>query len=410
MGGDLVPSGDDLDRIVVVGSSLAGLRACETLRHEGFRGSVTLIGAEAHRPYDRPPLSKQLLAGDWEPARVALRRPDELDELGLDLRLGLPAAALDVDGRAVVLADGTSIPYDGLVIATGSKARRLPGVGDGVITLRTLDDALALRPRLVPDARVVIVGAGFIGLEVAATARRRGCSVVVLDVAQAPLMRAAGAVIGAALASVHEPEGVNIRCSVVIESIDAQGVTLGAGGERLCADVVVLGVGAEPDTGWLDGSGLELLGGVLCDEALRAGPPGVVAAGDVVRWPVPFWPVPVRLEHWTNAAEQGAASARSLLSGADAEPYRPVPFVWSEQYGHRMQALGYPHPDDEAIVAVGSVEAGRFVALFGRDGMLSGVVGLDLPRPVMRFRAPLSAGMPWGDACALAATLQHELA
>ena len=404
----------ELDHVVVVGASLAGLRACETLRTDGFTGRVTLIGAERHLPYDRPPLSKKVLAGEWEPERIVLRQRDDLDALGLDLRLGIPAMELDVDGRAVELADGTIVPFDGLVLATGSAPRRLPGQQDlaNVHELRTLDDSLTLRAEIADgSARVVVIGAGFIGLEVAATARSKGCAVTVLEGLPAPLIRGLGAEMGAAATAVHATDGIDIRCGVTVAELRADGVGLGDG-TTVPADAVVVGIGVAPATEWLDGSGLELRDGVVCRATLAAGPPLVYAAGDIARWPNALYGEEMRIEHWTNAAEQGAAAARNLLaeaSGGTPEAYAPVPFFWSDQARHRIQFLGRAAVgghDDSVEVAVGEPDEHRFVALYGRRDRLWGVLGVNCPRLVMPYKRLLDDAVSWDDARAFAATQQ----
>ena len=399
-----------LERIVVVGGSLAGLRAVETLRAGGHDGELVVVGAETHRPYDRPPLSKKLLAGEWDPDRIELRKPDDLETLGVTWRLGAPAAGLDVGARRLMIADGSEISFDGLVIATGSAPRRLPGQ-DGwphVVELRTLDDALDLRARLRGGtARVVVIGAGFIGLEVAATARGLSNSVVVLEGAPAPLIRGLGAEMGAACAAVHADHDVGIRCGITVDSIDADGVLLGDG-EHVPGDVIVVGVGVAPVTDWLAGSGLEIRDGIVCDSMLNAGASGVYAAGDVARWPNQLFDEEMRVEHWTNAAEQGAAAASNLLAesrGETGEPYAPVPFFWSDQYDRRIQFLGRAALDDEVRVVAGSVEERSFLALYGRQGRLHGVLGMNLPRLVMKFRPLLAQRATWDDAVDLAAAL-----
>jgi NADPH-dependent 2,4-dienoyl-CoA reductase/sulfur reductase-like enzyme len=399
-----------LERIVVVGGSLAGLRAVESLRAGGYDRELIVVGSETHRPYDRPPLSKKLLAGEWEPDRIELRKPDDLDSLGITWRLGAPATALDVDARRLMVADGTEIPFDAIVIATGAAPRRLPGQTDWphVVELRTLDDALDLRARLRDgDARVVVIGAGFIGLEVAATARRLGNTVTVLEGAPAPLIRGLGAEMGAGCAQVHADHGTVIRCGITVTSIVAEGVVLGDG-ELVPADVIVVGIGVAPVTEWLAGSGLEIRDGIVCDAMLNAGAPGVYAAGDVVRWPNPLFDEEMRVEHWTNAAEQGAAAATNLLAearGEPGEPYAPVPFFWSDQYDRRIQFLGRAAPDDDVLVVSGSIEERSFIALYGRGGRLRGVLGMDLPRLVMKFRPLLAQRATWDDGVALAAEL-----
>lgn len=392
-------------RIVVVGGSLAGLRAVETLRNAGFDGSITVIGDEPHLPYDRPPLSKRLLSGEWEPDRIALRKPDDVDSLDVEWRRGVAATALDPEGCSIATSDGSNVTYEGLVMATGASARTLPGQDehDHVMTLRTLDDALELRRRLVPgQQRVVVVGAGFIGLEVAATARLLGNEVVVLEAGPAPLVRALGAEMGAAVAAVHADHDVEVRCGVQVAGLTRDAVLLD-GGRHEPADVVVVGIGVVPATGWLDGSGLELRDGVVCRADLNVGLPLAYAAGDMVRWHNPLFDEEMRVEHWTNAAEQGALAAQNLISEASGQAtvaYAAVPFFWSEQYDRRVQFLGRAGPGDEARVVAGSVEARQFTALYGRGGRLCGVLGVNMPRNVMPFRQRLIEGIPFDDAVA----------
>ncbi|MFN8021151.1 MAG: FAD-dependent oxidoreductase [Acidimicrobiales bacterium] len=400
-----------LRHVVVVGASLAGLRACETLRTDGFDGRITLVGAEREMPYDRPPLSKKLLAGEWEPDRIVLRKPDDVTGLGLELMLGVRAGGLDTDRRHLQLDDGSELAYDGLVIATGASPRRLPGQPelDGICVLRTLDDALDLRSRLTePGTRLVVIGAGFIGLEVAATARARGCTVTVLEGLPAPLVRGLGAELGAAVASVHGRHEVEIRCGVQVSAIEGvdgavTGVRL-ADGTLVGADVVVVGIGVTPSVDWLAGSGLELHDGVVCDDALWTGVPGVFAAGDCVRWHNhvfdPHDDAVMRVEHWTNAAEQGAAAARNLMKAAAGEPtspYESVPFFWSDQFESRIQFVGRAHGGDEVHVFAGSTD-GAFAALYGWEGRLRGVLGVSMPKMVMPFRPLLAARAGWDEA------------
>jgi NADPH-dependent 2,4-dienoyl-CoA reductase/sulfur reductase-like enzyme len=398
-----------LSRIVVVGASLAGLRAAETLRAEGYGGPLTLIGAEAHLPYDRPPLSKKLLGGQLDVERVHLRRETEYGDLDLDLRLGHRATALDPVSRHVELADGTRVPYDGLVIATGAAPRVLPGQPEleGVFVLRTLDDSLALRASFVAGPRrVVVIGAGFIGAEVAATARGMGLAVTMVEALAAPLERALGTELGTVFAELHRDHGVDVRLGVGVAAIEGDGrverVRLGDGAV-VDADVVVVGIGVAPVTDWLVGSGLEVRDGIVADAGLAAGPSGVFAAGDVVRWRHELLDEEVRLEHWTNAAEQGAAAARNLLvtaNGGEATPYQAVPFFWSDQYDARIQCLGRPDPTDDVVVVHGSLAQRRFVALYGRHGRLRGVLGVSLPKLVMPYRALLGRAVSWDDALA----------
>jgi NADPH-dependent 2,4-dienoyl-CoA reductase/sulfur reductase-like enzyme len=393
--------------VAVVGASLAGLRAAEALRADGYGGVLTLIGAEEHLPYDRPPLSKKVLSGDWEPDRIALRKADEIDKLELDLRLGVRAERLDVSDRRVDLCDGTAVRYDGLVIATGAAVRRLPDQPElpGIFMLRTLDECLALRAALrVGSPTVLVIGAGFIGAEVAATARGLGCHVTIVEVLPVPLAGALGPEMGLVCAELHRANGVGLRLGVGVAAIEGtrkvEAVRL-ADGTRLTADIVVVGVGVAPATGWLADSGLELRDGVVCNAALAAGPPGVYAAGDLTRWPNTLFGDEMRVEHWTNAAEQGAHAARNLLAwSTDGKEtaYAPVPFFWSDQYGVRIQFLGRAGPGDEVRVVHGSVHEHGFVALYGRAGRLRGVLGMGRPKLVMGYQRLLASGSTWEDA------------
>jgi len=390
--------------VVVVGASLAGLRATETLRREGFDGRIVLVGAEPHLPYDRPPLSKQLLAGEWEPQDLALRRTP-YDELDVELRLGARATALDAAGRLLTLEGDESLPFDGALLATGAAPRTLPGTPDldGIFVLRTVDDALDLRARLDARPRVVVIGAGFIGSEVAATCRMRGLEVTVLEALPAPLVRGLGPVLGAVCGELHRDHGVDLRLGVGVAAIEGDGkverVRLDDG-STVEADIVVVGVGVAPVTDWLDGSGLILDNGIVCDETLLAAP-GIVAAGDVARWPNPMFDGEVmRLEHWTNAAEQGVAAARRLLvaEGDAADAYAPVPFVWSDQYDRKIQTVGHFRGDDEMEVVYGSLDERRFVAVFGRDGRLVGALGFSMPAKVMQYRKMIEERASFADA------------
>jgi NADPH-dependent 2,4-dienoyl-CoA reductase/sulfur reductase-like enzyme len=400
-----------LERVVVVGASLAGLRAAETLRQHASVGSVVVVGDEPHRPYDRPPLSKKLLSGEWEPDRIHLRQPDIFDELDVVWQLGTAATGLDLNERCVELAHGESIPFDGLIIATGARPRRLPGhdTFDHVHELRSLDDAMALRQEIaLGGRRVVVIGAGFIGLEAAATAKTLGNDVVVLEGASAPLIRGLGAEMGEAIADLHRAHGVDVRCDVAIDALTDDGVRL-ADGEVVPADVVVVGIGVSPATDWLVGSGLEIRDGIVCDATLNALAvdgsvvPGVFAAGDVARWPNGLFEEEMRVEHWTNAAEQGALAATNLVhlaAGESPEPYEPLPFFWSDQFEHRIQFLGRASADDDVRVVAGSIADGKFLTLFGRNGRLHGALGVNAPRWVMPTRKLFLERASWNEAVA----------
>lgn len=360
-------------RAVIVGGSLAGLRTAQSLRREGHEGPITIISDEPHwPPYDRPPLSKQVLVGSLAPERVRLRVPDEVDA---EVWTGVRAVGLDIAARTVLLEHGERVPYDGLVVATGASPRRIPATEAlaGVHVLRTIDDSLALRAELEHASQVVVVGAGFIGCEVASSCRALGLDVTVVDVLPFPLTPL-GARAGEIVRALHEANGVRLRLGTGVLGFDGddrvRGVRL-ADGTTVGADVVVVGIGVVPATRWLDGSGLTLDDGVACDEAClaRGGGDRVVAVGDVARWDHPRYGT-TRIEHWTNAGEQAAHAAKALVHGREAAgPFAPVPYFWSDQFGRKLQFVGTCGADDEFAIVEGSVDDGRWVAAYGRDGV-----------------------------------------
>jgi 3-phenylpropionate/trans-cinnamate dioxygenase ferredoxin reductase subunit len=389
-------------RAVIVGASLAGSRAAEALRREGHDGPITIIGAETHLPYDRPPLSKQVLTRKVEPEAVALRLEDDLD---VDWMLGTTATGLDLQGRVVVLGGGETVPYDLLVLATGATPRTLPSAppGPGVHYLRTLDDSIALRDDLARSKAVVVIGAGFIGLEVASSAMALGLRATVLEALPVPLERAIGPEMGSAVTGWHRRKGVEIRTGVAVESVVGasrpEGVRL-ADGSVIAAEVVVVGVGVRPDISWLNGSGVDLGDGILCDAQLRvlAGGrpmPNVVAAGDAARWSHPAYAESARVEHWTNAADQGDAAAVTLLRGDGAPPYAPVPYFWSDQHGAKLQFVGETRPGDQVRFLEGGFDEERFVAAYGRAGRLVAALGMRRPAKVMALQRLIADGSPF---------------
>jgi 3-phenylpropionate/trans-cinnamate dioxygenase ferredoxin reductase subunit len=402
--------------VVIVGASLAGLRAAEELRARGYAGAVTLVGEEVHRPYDRPPLSKQVLAGTWGPERIALAVADAagIDALGLEWRLGARAEGVDLAARAVALADGSSLPYDGLVVATGATPRALPGTGHlaGVHTLRTLDDCLDIHKALAAGpGRVVVVGGGFIGAEVAATCRGHGIDVTLVEALPVPLGRVLGDEIGAVMAAVHRDHGVDVRLGVGVAALDPSPADAGrvgrvrlADGSAVPADLVVVGIGVAPATGWLAGSGLTIDDGVVCDETTLAAP-AVVAAGDVARWPSRRFGGLVRVEHWDNAVTMGTHAARRLLAelgepGGEVAAYDPVPWFWSDQYDRKVQLAGRSVDADEVRVVDGSTGERRFVALYRKGDRLVAVLAMNRPRPMMAYRSLIQQGASWDEALA----------
>ena len=393
--------------VSIVGASLAGYWAAETLRRDGFKGRISLIGDEPHAPYDRPPLSKRFLAGDLDDDRLPLTTAEKLADLGLEMRLGCRATGLDVATRTLEV-DGVAEPYDGLLIATGARCRNLPGTAGlaGVHTLRTRDDAEAIRDALANGARrVVVVGAGFIGAEVASTAIGRGAEVTMVEALEAPFGRVLGVEMGAVMADVHRRHGVDLRTGVGVDEVlgddRLSGVRL-ANGATLEADLLVVGIGVVPNTDWLEGSGLTLDDGVVCDETCLAAP-DVAAAGDVARWANPRYGEVMRVEHWDNAVQQGVHAARRLLqSDEEATPYAPVPWFWTDQYDRKVQLAGRPHTDDEVRVVAGSTAEHRFAAFYGRDGRFTAALGMNRPRQVMQSKGLLDAGASWDEALAFA--------
>ena len=411
------------DSVTVVGASLAGLWAAETLRREGFEGRISLVGDEPHAPYDRPPLSKKYLAGAVGRDRVDLLGPDKVAELDVDLRLGCRATGLDVAGH-VLEVDGAPEPFDGLVVATGTRCRTLPGTDGvaGVHVLRTVDDADAIAaalpvateggdPASADPCRVVVVGAGFIGAEVASTAVDAGAEVAMVEALDEPFGRVLGVEMGAVLAELHRFHGVDLRTGVGVAEVLADGPegerrVIGiclTDGSELEADLVVVGVGVVPNVEWLDGSGLVIDDGVVCDETCLAAP-DVVAAGDVARWTNPRYGESMRVEHWDNAVQQGAHVARRLLAtDEEAEPFAPVPWFWSDQYDRKLQLAGWIRPDDEVRVVNGSTDEHRFVAFYGTGDRFSAVLGMNRPRHLMQAKMLLDDGASWDDALDLAA-------
>ncbi|MFC4560354.1 NAD(P)/FAD-dependent oxidoreductase [Nocardiopsis mangrovi] len=396
-------------RIVIAGAGMAGLHTAESLRAEGFDGTITLVGDEPHRPYSRPPLSKEILTGKGTDKSLVLREDAEFAALDLDLRLGRRAERLRPGDRAVELDDGSSVVCDGLVIATGARARR-PATGlAGVHVLRTIDDAEAVRAAFGSAGHLVVVGAGFIGAEVAASARAAGLEVTLVEAAPTPLTRVIDPRVGGVLTELHRDNGVDVRLGTGVAGYEGAGrverVRL-ADGSAVETPLVVAGLGVELNTGWLAGSGVRLsdgAGAVLCDPFCATSVPGVAAVGDLADWPHPRYGGRMRLEHWTNAGEQAAVAAHNLLAGEGARrPYTPVPYFWSDQYGMKVQLLGQAAPADTVEVVHGAAEDRKFVAFLGRAGRLVGVLGLRSTPKVMRYRGLLAEETSWEDALAAA--------
>ena len=382
--------------VAVVGASLAGLSAARALRNQCYDGRIVVIGDEEHLPYDRPPLSKDFLDGTSSLDDIALGSPDDAD-LGLEWRLGTTAVGLEHVSRSVLLRDGSEVTADGVVLATGARARRLPGSEGlgGVHTLRSLDDAIALREDLAAAQRLVVIGAGFIGAEVASTARKLGLEVTVVETQPVPLAGPLGPGMGAVCAELHADHGTRLLTGTGVAGLIGTGrveaVEL-TDGTRLPADVVVVGIGATPNIEWLAHSGVALGNGVLTDARGATNIPGVVAVGDCA---ATWWPSEerhVRIEHWTNALEQPATAVATLLGTAGPAP-SPVPYFWSDQYGARIQFAGSRRENDVARVVEGSCAERSFLVLYERDGEPVAVLGMNQPRLFTRWRRQLRSSV-----------------
>lgn len=392
----------DPGKVLIVGASAAGLFTTESLQRHGFGGEVTIVGDEG--PYDRPPLSKQVLKGDWEPERATLMPPARLAAINANIVTNKRAVALDRSRREVRFADGDAFGYDTLVIATGAQPRRLPGPDiPGLHVLRTIEDALALRQAIRESGRLTVIGAGFIGLEVAATARAFGAQVTVVEPVAQPLESRIGVHAARKLLDRHRIGGVTIRTGIGVSEVasgsDGWPALMLSDQAVLEGAPVCVGIGCTPGVAWLDGSGLELDNGVVCDEYCQAAP-GIWAAGDVARWYHRGLGRHLRIEHRTNAQEQGDAVARNIL-GASA-PFTPVPFFWTDQFDIKLQCAGLI-PDDPADVGEiveGNPECDSFVRAFHRDGVLVGVLGWNAARSMPGYRRELTFADPTAAASA----------
>ncbi|WTU00015.1 FAD-dependent oxidoreductase [Kitasatospora sp. NBC_00070] len=365
-------------QVVVVGSGMAGAQSALALRQGGWAGPVTLLGAERELPYDRPPLSKDVLLGQRDSTVL------DVDWTGVDLLPGHRATGLE---PGLLHTDRGSLRYDALVIATGAKPVTLPGAR----TLRTLDDALTLRAGLRPGRHLVLVGAGWIGAETATVARQLGCEVTVVEAAATPLAGALPAELGGLMTQWYADAGVELRCGVGVAAVEPGAVLL-ADGTELAADEVVVGIGARPATGWLAGSPVELdrAGAILTDDRLRTSLPGVWAAGDCVAYPSARLGTRVNVQHWDHALQSGRAVAASVLGAGT--PYDPVPYFWSEQFGRMVQYAGRHAPGDRMLWR-GSAEDPAWTVLWLRDGRLTGLLSVDRPRDVNQARKLIERGV-----------------
>lgn len=388
--------------IAIVGASLAGLNAAVELRRAGYAGWLTIIGAEQHYPYDRPPLSKEILRQQYGPEKLWLTfDPAQIDA---EWKLGISAIGLEAAARRIHLDDGTSDTYDGIVIACGARPRPLPGIHlEGVHMLRTLDDAMALRSDLAKKpSRVAVVGGGFIGQEVAASCRDLGIDVTMVEV-NGPAQHVVGRDIAMFLADMHRREGVDVKLGTSVQSVEGadriRGISL-SNGEFIEAAVAVVGIGVIPNTDWLLGSGLEIGNGVICDRTCLAAP-GIVAAGDICRWPNERYSEMRRVEHWDNAARQGAFAARRLLMSeeeAAEASYTPVPWFWSDQYGSKLQLVGSAVGHEEVHVSLCDREGPKVLALYRRGERMTAAFGINSAKSILKYRRLLEGRVSWQDA------------
>ena len=383
-GGVTIPA-----EVLVVGASASGLSTVEALRRKGYVGNITVIGEELHAPYDRPPLSKQVLSGAWAPDRAALRTQEILASWNTGFVHGDSAIALDLLTRTVRAESGRELQADAIVIATGVRPRTLAGQPrlNGVHVLRTLDDALGLRTDLLDCSRLVVVGEGVLGSEIAATARAMGVEVTITGPQAAPMALQVGPLVSGLLAELHSERGVRLRLGTGVVGLTGEdgrvaGVQLGTG-EDLPADVVVVAIGAAPATDWLADSGPRLDNGVVCDSRCRAAE-GIYAVGDVARWYHEQLGGLMRLENRTNATEQAAAVAGVIL-GED-RPYVPVPYFWTDQFDAKIQVYGALPADAHVEIVDGDISARRFVALYRADGVVTGVLGWNMSKQARQRR------------------------
>lgn len=398
-----------MDTLAIVGASLAGLSAARAARAQGFAGRLVIIGDEHHRPYDRPPLSKDFLLGSITAEDLFLESDD--DGLHAEWILGGGAVGLDAATRTIRLKDGQTVTADGIVIATGARARQLPDLAGmtNVFSLRTMADAQGLAPRLVPGARIAVVGAGFIGAEVASAAASRGMEVTMINNTAVPFTAQLGQDMGAVVAKLHAANGVDLISGTGVEEFysdesNVTGIRL-SDGRQLATDVVVVGIGAEPNIEWLEGSGVQLGGGVLCDAMGRTNAPGIVAVGDCAAWFDDAVGTHRRIEHWTGALERAALAVQALLDkDAPQQPLKP-PYFWSDQHGVKIQFAGHSTGHDRLEIEAGDTEDHSFLAVYYRGNTPVAVLGMNQPRLFTKWRRTIAAPASESEPTGLAAVV-----
>lgn len=386
--------------LVVVGASLAGLSAARSARMSGYTGEIVIVGDEVHAPYDRPPLSKDVLLAEADPAFRTLFKPADLDSLHIDLQVGRPAVGVDLAGRAVALAGGAELGYHHLVLATGAAPIRVPLPGHlPAVYLRTWDDALAIRRALKAVRNLVIVGGGLIGSEVAAAARSIGVDVTIVDLDDMPLRKTFGEQIAAQVRQWHTEHGVTCidRTTIDPDTTPSGAVRL-SDGARVEADLILCAVGVRPNTSWLDGSGLDIADGVLCDRTCTTHDVAVLAAGDVARMQLASdcLAPSARLEHRDNARQQGVVAGQNAWRpAAERTAITTVPYAWSDMYGHKIQAVGWPNMASSAHIEPITKDSDQLSVSYHRDGRLIGGVIIDRPQDLAALRAAIGAEIGW---------------
>jgi 3-phenylpropionate/trans-cinnamate dioxygenase ferredoxin reductase subunit len=388
--------------IVIVGAGLGAVRVAEQLRQLGHSGPITILGAEPHLPYDRPPLSKQVLRGEGDTTAFA-----DVDRLDVRWVLGTRAVSLDVDLNKVLADDGQAYGYDVLVLAPGGRPRTLPGldIGFGVHVLRTIDDALTLRESIRANKRLIVIGGGFIGCEIAASARQIGSDVDVIEALPAPLVRVLGSEAASRVTDLHEANGVRLHVGATVAEVlrgpegRVCGVRLGDG-SVIEGDDVVVGIGILPNIDWLADSGLKLQDGIVCDGNGRTSVPNIFALGDAAQWWHELVGKHRRLEHWTTTADQAAIVAATVMHGQVEAPAQltAAPYFWSDQFDVKIQGIGFIDPSDDIDELI---IRDRTVLLYSRDGIVRGVVGFSIPGAVMRTKPLIERGAPVKEAIEL---------
>ena len=400
------------DRVVIVGSSVGGVRAAQGLRAAGFAGQVTVIGSEKEMPYDKPPLSKQLLSGEWGVEDIALASSEELGDAGIELRLGNAAGGVEVGSRTLSLVDGATVPYDALVIATGVRPRSLKAPRTVALhTVRELADVGALRAALDSGGGLVVIGGGFIGAEIASTAAGLGVPTSIVEALPAPFSRVLGDEVGGLLAQLHAENGVEVAAGAGVVALRRGPTGLSevelSDGRVLSAAAVAVGIGCEPSTEWLAGSGIPLVDGVATDEFSRVHDvPGVYAIGDVAHWHDVRTGTSRRVEHWTHAFQQAQLVAHNIVNPDDLQAHTRAPYFWSDQHGVKIQMVGRRGPQDTVEVIWSDTAAGsRPVALYSDEGRFTAGVTFGAPQVSVRLRRAWEDGAAIADARALVADL-----